>query len=1153
MFNRFKGLIALFSLVCVFAIIGGSAYFYFGEAEEKEHTIENKNEDSSKDNNVFADNILENYEFGVEKDLNEEYTYIFFPSTLYTELYTDTQNPEDFFGYNEVILDDGGDPAMTADNQPQYNIVKKGSTTYYDYMVNNLNNKQNYYLYSSPIQFDYPSPQNTQSEINSNHHTHYFGDGLDGDDYAYFGYDLGITDPYSINNKDAFKFFINNYDVDEEYEAYNYGNSGNRRPNISWVQYDYALKDQNLSFSFEDEVLSPIYNDSDFDISLNLNKELDVTGYTKNDLYYIFTNLYQKGSSATLTKAMLENTNINYNYGEYEILHDDFNRTFDTFSLVTNLGNLRVGNSNFVTYNRDKPYIGAWTNSGDNMRHILILLDGNIGYFAYYDRVEVNRSDYKTLRFKYSAKTDEVTNKTTITFNDGSGENKIDGSVTLSIGDYSSQIVNRAQYRNDRFGFWTSFYDWDDPNNKNQYNESLHYANRYLPIKITVNGNLTPDDMSKVVPSVSASTFDNHMWFDFTANIWSYAKSSSDLEYNNALSGFTAKDISNIFDIMQHPSKYADEHNVIRLFPVFSNGKNYGATKPSEGGSDGIQASFKYKSTETSIENNLLPSSTKLTYSTNQFSESNLYGSNNSINYAVLKNVELVKGRYDTIEFKITTTITNAGRGDKWTSAYSFSGDAIDDFIDIYGEGLYTFYLFIGNRATNNQWVRNEAFGTTNSGQDFLSSIIKMENDSSGNPNILSNKHLMPFYEANGKIVTSGTDGFKFLVGEQNDDNTRPIALTVEKVTNLRLVTDIPITEEADGTPSNNQDWSQIDSNVEAGLINAQNFILANDIYEINEDQYNNDGLTGGNLSGTTIDSSNPYIYLIQNADFRFVNNLYFQIRFSNQYIKNGMTVKTDYADVSDQDETPEYLAYKIDNENIIKFKFQNSGDKDVFIDNTNPISGNLNGQTVERQGFKLRDYNARGVYDILLVSTNDSASNQQTFNMYINRHTNSFIKLFNGNPGTFEFTSTGSTEQQKGNSFVRHKLPSEDSTNSQVRNDTSTLLWNGQTYLGEYLTSKSVGTRYSRSENNDETPITDPNCDNSLFAAIQACCGVTPGTDTIYAIKDAVTGQVVAYYNSGVGRLFTSSGSVGDASDTSDPLDLFTIVKNYVLYIEKV
>ena len=114
-------------------------------------------------------------------------------------------------------------------------------------------------------------------------------------------------------------------------------------------------------------------------------------------------------------------------------------------------------------------------------------------------------------------------------------------------------------------------------------------------------------------------------------------------------------------------------------------------------------------------------------------------------------------------------------------------------------------------------------------------------------------------------------------------------------------------------------------------------------------------------------------------------------------------------------------------------------------------------------------------------------------------------------------------------------------------------MLWNGQTYLGEYLTSKSVGTRYSRSENNDETPITDPNCDNSLFAAIQACCGVTPGTDTIYAIKDAVTGQVVAYYNSGVGRLFTSSGSVGDASDTSDPLDLFTIVKNYVLYIEKV
>ena len=170
---------------------------------------------------------------------------------------------------------------------------------------------------------------------------------------------------------------------------------------------------------------------------------------------------------------------------------------------------------------------------------------------------------------------------------------------------------------------------------------------------------------------------------------------------------------------------------------------------------------------------------------------------------------------------------------------------------------------------------------------------------------------------------------------------------------------------------------------------------------------------------------------------------------------------------------------------------------------------------------------------------------------MYVNRHTNSFIKLFYGNPGTFEFTSTGSTEQQKGNSFVRHKLPTEDTTvgDTQTRVNESTLLWNGQTYLGEYLTTSTTGTRYYRVESNEEQEIEKP-YDASFYAAIREKCGLTPGEDKVYKIIDAVTGRVVAYYNSGVGRIFTSEGSTG-SGDSSDAINLFTIMKNYVLYID--
>ena len=259
------------------------------------------------------------------------------------------------------------------------------------------------------------------------------------------------------------------------------------------------------------------------------------------------------------------------------------------------------------------------------------------------------------------------------------------------------------------------------------------------------------------------------------------------------------------------------------------------------------------------------------------------------------------------------------------------------------------------------------------------------------------------------------------------------------------------------------------------------------------------------------------------------------------------MNVVTDYSGIEDTDETPKYVAYSISGQ-IMTFKFQDSKDDDVFISNVSAEGVSAEGGTSKRQGFKLKDYNARGIYDILLVSTGTTGG-RQYYNMYINRHTNSFIKLFYGNPGTFRFNGTGAGED--GNIFVSHKIPSElrdDRSDSyQMRDINSTLLWNGQTYLGEYLTTSSTGIRYSRNGTDPETELTDESVDKSFFAAIVEKCSITPGTDSIYEIVDAVTQRVVAYYNAGVGRLFTSDGSTGSSAES---LNLFTIAKNYVLYI---
>ena len=1170
MFRKFKGLMALFAIICVTAIAGGSAYFYFGGNVSDDAVIDNST-DTPDDNEVKVDNILENYEFGNDKDLNETYTYYFFPSTLYmTDDFFDSDTmPENVFGYNEVLLDDNGDPVLDSNNQPQYKIVQDGRTginnhlSYYDYLTDYLNYKDSSYLNSNPlalsmdeqggnkIPYSYSNKgANPSTQNNTNGNVFHYGVGFDGDDYHVQGYDVSIADPYILNNKN-FSMLTANLNIGENY----YDGPVKSSTTEDWgSNFYYYLQDKyNEIINYENEILSPAIGDENYDISLSLTDEKKAN--LDNFAYF-----YQHGLNSRINGAYLKVTSENglrydYSRGSY---HDRLNEDLDIvdhspFYYDYELKLIQSFNIEDIKIN---PELGTWfAYSRDGHLVTLTFLSNNQGYIA--DSGGTSRTN-----FTYKKNDSIITISNWLS---------VEGDLKINVSDPTSQMVNRAQYRNDRFGFWTAFYDWDVPKNSNSYIQNS--ASRYLPIKITVNGNLTPDDMSKVIPTLSASMFDNNMRADFNANVWTYVPytynsesekyefKSEDKEYTTGKGGFTAKDITYIFDIMQNPSKYADGDNVIRLFPVFSNGKNAGGNE-SNGGSDAIQASFTYtdgsegsdgsdgsegsKGFSPNITNDLVPSSTKMTYSAITYDSTNVLGisSSYSINYAVLKNVEITENKFKEIIFRIGLTKTVHNWPGDWVNVYKFSGEQLGSFIKTYGEGLYTFYLIIGGRATSDNKGSSTPFNEAN--------VINAITSYNSTNNELYGKYLLPLNDDinNSSIVSSEKNpkvGYKFAysskagIGEQS----RPVALAVEKVTNLRLVSDIPIAVDDNGEASANQDWDSIDGNIHQGLLNAKNFTIADEVYGFDDDIYKMDNI---NLSsGIRLDTNNPYIYVIQNADFRFVNNLYFQIRFSNDYINNAMNVTTDYFSITGT-KPKKYVAYSV-NGQILKFKFQDSDPKenDVFIQNASAGSG----ENV-RQGFKLKDYNARGIYDILLVSHGTSGNSQQYY-MYVNRHTNSFIKLFYGNPKTFEFTSTGSTEQQTGNSFVRHKLPSEDTTvdDTQTRDKDSTLLWNGQTYLGEYLTTSTTGTRYSRDGSNEEQVIKDPP-DASLYAAIRDKCGVTPGEDKVYKIIDAVTGRVVAYYNSGVGRIFTSEGSTG-SGDSEDAINLFTIMKNYVLYIDPV
>lgn len=1001
MFNKFKLLFSLIGITFVAAIATGFSMFYLGEGAKDEVIIENSTTTGS-DDEVFADNILENYEFGANRNLNRTYTYIFFPSTLYNEFYHDgITDPENVFGYNEVVLDDFGIPRTDQNGDVMYDIVTDGRRGV-SYQTDYLDNLTKFTSNSTANTYTTYNDLLSRSNYGLNYKTEYYR-AADGSG----GRDTGVEQP-SYNRNDP--YIINHPNFGESYVKEN--------------NYRYSLNKT-------DEYFSPIYNNSTYSIDLN------------------------------------------FPSAEF---HDK--NTFMTQPLRSHVEKF-ISGSNSTLFDMQK--------------------NTNEGYYYRYDE----------------------------------------------------QFQKRRQYRNDRFGFWSTFYDWDYSKNIDKKPAELTGGSRYLPIKITVNGNLTPDTLAQILPTLLNASFDNEAYFDSTSNVWTY-NSQNNEAYTTAVGGFTAKDIDNIFDIMQNPETYADSDRVIRLYPVFSNGKNTSTQDLSQGARDAIKAEYIYKSDVDTVDK--IKVNTKLTYATTTYRSKGDSGykytynngqSHYDVNYAVLKNLELKKGFYESITFYICPSNWNSNKGQHefegtWYSQFTITSEQINSFIDRFGEGLYSFYFFIGNNSDHNSQ------GSSTYSWSHLINI--------GEYAVLANSSFTALREKNLLTYTDigGENYYKYMSNNNNNPDShkqqRPIALCLEKVTNMRLVSNIDIKEDEKGVPTADQDWDAIDESIHNGMINADNFVIANNVSTYNKE--NNNRVNEDKITS-------PYVYIIQNADFRYVNHLYFQIRFSNQYINDSLHVVTNFAEYSDPNSilydkgltTPKnYVSYEVAEGVSLELYSQNTivGDTsdNMFIQNANAKGTIKNSDgsptTITRQGFKLKDFYSRGVYDIMLVANGsykrDENNTVRVYNMYINRHTNSFIKLFDGNPGTFKFNGSGISE-----TFVSHKKKENDDnliTGEPQESYTDTpLIWEGQTYLGEMLTT-------NENDVNKEGQVTFLNALNTYFN--EATNNKSPGT---YPIIDAVTGQTIAYYKyngDGSGQVFNASGS----TDTGAAVDLFMILKNYVLYI---
>ncbi len=707
------------------------------------------------------------------------------------------------------------------------------------------------------------------------------------------------------------------------------------------------------------------------------------------------------------------------------------------------------------------------------------------------------------------------------------------------------QYNSHNQYSLDRLGCWDESYYYgktvaDSSGDHaitgfiNENNDKLNDTNtgRYLPIKITVTNTMSMDIYEAAIQDVFASMGNSKDWHNYSFTQWTYVYKDSDENYvypyshltnkeassdssGNVGEAFQPKEIDTYFDIFSDLDKYADDNNVIRLFPMFSNGKKTsgddrtflnggGATQKLQisYGDDNV---YKYPLFTSDVYNQATDESEDVFSYTEEGetkTESLLYDkyirlfSYNNIKITTASNITSMKFSANNVWNWTKEGAIGNWNGDEshwsnyfWGSLYSLDSDYIqDELISRYGEGLYTFYIFVANYSYQN----GPNCGTDNSTSDlkatfdgFYNNIVSQATD--GKFSSLKNKNLVQI---------------EYVESDYHQDyKCSPTVVAFEKIEEPKVIRDYPL-----------NDSHTVDSVDTINNFISSKYSLAPGFYR------NQDYLYEGNKSGDTYSYANttnlatdrPYTYIARNVDFMDMENesLYFMIAFGDIYATNNSFTNTfsyEYLITSDT-EISDTSTTISDTSNV----FTKASE---YIESVDVTDSSDSSKTYQMVKFKSEEY--LGVYDILITRSSNGA-----YEVYMYRHSNIFCKVFDKKLNDFE-----------AGKFVDHEYNS----STYQTSSGATLLFQKQYFLGQSISANDIST-------------TGTNAGKTLDQCLRLYISDNEGetaSDTYsdaklinYRILDRVTESVVAKY------IPDGDGYKLDCN--------FKISKNYVFYIDK-
>ena len=675
-------------------------------------------------------------------------------------------------------------------------------------------------------------------------------------------------------------------------------------------------------------------------------------------------------------------------------------------------------------------------------------------------------------------------------------------------------VYNHYRFRNDRLGYW--------PNLE-------YHSGRYLPIKIEVTDYLPSyvyDDMNLIpFTDMGDSSPMEQTWYNFAFAGWGYfnsdntftARSLTNLsntnEPNYMKDSFTAADLTtSTFDIMNDLSSYADENGVIRLYPIFSNGKNYAAQvnhhpnyeDARTGGRDAIRLKFEYNSD--SLNERLYSEEQYFLYEEVFGDEdpSSWFNNDPPVVIASIKNLELKLNDIQSLSI-YCDGIGQSGSG--WWSGtwYNFfplieNGDFRYPILNNYGEGVYNFYIFLLEPSL----YRSSKF-------DF---------DKYSSDNVLYN-YLLTSIEDN-RISSLINKKIDFLVTSPVpiSDNTSlhsKALVAIEKVTESKFIDNLNIDQNISTQTSSNYRTSLSMLRFEDNVGFANN--LSTSGIRFGDDIYDNSVITDILTDKLRIDTgnlktiSNDDLVLLRNVDFTNYSSLLesaFQIRLYEKYQSEINFVETSENDLKlNEDSSVSSLEAMVFNSENDEVSYD-----DIFIDASyyfdlveagENITINDVTYKVDQRVYVPRNSVYLGKYDFLLYHDR----NKDTYKLYAYRHSNIHIYVFSGDQ-----------EDTNNDGYV-------DMNNNE-------LLWERRTTIGSYAEPNDLGTKgpvLSGAETSSE--------EISFHNMINAYLDSLGDKNKTYYVRDHVTGIDLFEIN--------HDGSVWKINKS---LDNFRIRKSYIFYI---